>query len=100
MRIDPNYGPSAAPESQRNSGQNAPAPTPANASPALGEDQAQLSGPHSQVQALATLASQLPEVRQERVQALRQAVKSGHYQASPGQVAGALVAHLISQRAA
>lgn len=100
MRIDPNYGPSAAPESQRNSGQNPPAATTASASSALGEDQAQLSGAHSQVQALATLASQLPEVRQERVQALRQAVKSGQYEASAGQVAGALLAHLSSTRAA
>lgn len=103
MRIDLNYGSQVTPESNRS---NASSPTAAasSASPApgasLGEDQAQLSGAHPEVQTLAAQAAQLPEVREERVHALRQAVESGQYQASPGQVAGALVAHLIAARAA
>ncbi len=66
----------------------------------LGEDQAQLSGAHLQVQALAAQASQLPEVRQERVSALRQAVESGNYSPSPEQVAGALLSHMMAEPAA
>jgi flagellar biosynthesis anti-sigma factor FlgM len=100
MRIDLNHGPQAASGSNQGS---APSPTAVGSpvvSSALGEDQAQLSGAHAHVQALATQASQLPEVRQERVPALRHAVESGQYQASPDEVAGALLAHLIAQRAA
>ena len=100
MRIDANYGPSAVPESPRSNAANSAASGATAPSPAPSEDQAQLSGAHTQVQALVTLASQLPEVRQERVQALRQAVKNGQYQASPGEVAGALLNHLTAQRAA
>jgi flagellar biosynthesis anti-sigma factor FlgM len=98
MRIDLNYAPPTTSETNR-SVQNAAAGTSA-AGADLGEDQAQLSGAHVQVQALATLASQLPEVREERVQTLRQAVSNGQYQVSPDEVAGALLAHLTAQRAA
>jgi flagellar biosynthesis anti-sigma factor FlgM len=99
MRIDQNYGPHATPETnpsgtQKGAG-NSPAP-----SPALGEDQTQLSGAHAQVQALATLAAQLPEIRQEKVQALRLAVSGGQYQVRPHDLATALVAHLVTDRAA
>jgi flagellar biosynthesis anti-sigma factor FlgM len=48
------------------------------------------------VEALAAQASQLPEVRQERVQALREAVQSGRYDVNPEQVAGALLAHMTA----
>ena len=100
MRIDLNYAPPTASETNRSSVQNAAAGGSSAAGTDLGEDQAQLSGAHVQVQALATLASQLPEVRQERVQTLRQAVASGQYQVSPDEVAAALLAHLTAQRAA
>jgi len=96
MRIDLNYGPQQIPDSSRASA----ASTATGAGPAVGsaagEDQAQLSGAHVQVAALAAQASHLPEIREERVQALRQAIQSGHYQASPEKTARALVAHLIS----
>lgn len=102
MRIDSNHGPQP-PESNR-SPQNSPAAGSASASNALGsligEDQTQLSGVHVQVEALAAQASQLPEVREERVHALRQAVQSGQYQPVSEQVAGALLAHMIAASAA
>ncbi len=65
-----------------------------------GEDQTDLSGAHAQVQALVAEASQLPEVREERVQALRQAVERGGYSTSPEAVAGALVGHMLAARTA
>jgi flagellar biosynthesis anti-sigma factor FlgM len=65
----------------------------------VNEDQAQLSGTRVLVQALAAEAAQLPEVRQEnvrqeKVSALRQAVRSGDYCPDPEQVAGALFSQL------
>lgn len=94
MRIDLTHTPQATPQSDRirssSAGGNATAKTQA------AEDQAQLSGAHAQVEALAAEASQLPEVRQERVEALRLAVMGGQYQSDPQKVAGALVAHMIA----
>jgi flagellar biosynthesis anti-sigma factor FlgM len=100
MRIDLNQGPQQLNESNRNGAQNPVTSGSSSLGNALGEDQAQLSGSHVQVNALAAQASQLPEVRQERVQALRQAVQSGQYTASPEEVAGAMFADMISQFAA
>jgi flagellar biosynthesis anti-sigma factor FlgM len=60
----------------------------------MGEDQAQLSGAHLQVAALAAQAAALPEVRQERVQALRQAIQSGQYRSDAQKLAGALISHM------
>ena len=100
MRIDPNYGPQSAQESNRVSAQNSVAGGSSSANNALGEDQAQLSGAHVQVQALAAQASQLPEIREERVHALRLAVESGQYRADPETTAGAIFAHMIVGSAA
>jgi negative regulator of flagellin synthesis FlgM len=96
MRIDLNYGPQQIPEQNHTSAQNSAATASSATSGAMGEDQAQLSGAHVQVQALAAQASQLPEVRQERVQALREAIQSGHYHVSPEKVAGALLVHMVA----
>jgi anti-sigma28 factor (negative regulator of flagellin synthesis) len=52
------------------------------------------------VQALVAQALQFPEVRQEKVAALRQAVLSGSYQPTSQQVAGAVLAHLAVNAAA
>ena len=95
MRIDLHYGPQQTPEASPNRTQGPAGTASSVPSTASGEDQAQLSGAHIQVQALAAQAQQLPEVREERVQALRQAVHSGQYQADPEKIAGALVAHMV-----
>jgi flagellar biosynthesis anti-sigma factor FlgM len=100
MRIDLNQGPQSPSESNRSSAQNPATSNTASSSSVLGEDQAQLSGAHAQVHVLVAQASQFPEVRQERVQALRQAIQSGQYSASPEKVAGALFGDMISQSAA
>ena len=101
MRIDLNLAPQPLPESPRSS---TPASGQAISSSGSGtlavQDQAQLSGSHSQVLALVAQASQFPEVRAERIHVLRQAIQSGQYQASPEEVADAIFAHLIAGSAA
>jgi negative regulator of flagellin synthesis FlgM len=49
----------------------------------------------SSVSALAAQIKQMPDIRQERVAALRQAVQSGQYQVSDEQIADALHAQLL-----
>jgi len=102
MRIDFNQGAQPAIETKQTGAepQAATSAAQAGSSQALGEDQAQLSGAHAQVQALAAQAAQLPEVRQEKVSALRQAVAAGRYQADPEQVAGAMLTEMIAGPAA
>jgi flagellar biosynthesis anti-sigma factor FlgM len=109
MRIDSNQALPQLPESGRSSNPN-PASADSRASGTsvpgnvlggvLGEDQAQLSGGQVQVQALAAQALQFPEVRQEKVNSLRQSILDGRYQAGSNQVAEALFAHLLVAPAA
>lgn len=101
MRIDGNQAAQSLPESGR-SGSPSPvtgSSTNSVGSP-LGEDQAQFSGAQAQVQALAEQTLQLPEIRQEKVNALRQVVLVGTYQISPQQVAEAVFAHMLATPAA
>jgi flagellar biosynthesis anti-sigma factor FlgM len=103
MRVDLNPEAQPARESSSASSQNTAAgagTSAGNGALALGEDQAQLSGAHAQVEGLAAQAAQLPEVRQERVEPLRQAVLSGEYTVSSEQVAGAVFAHMLAAPAA
>jgi flagellar biosynthesis anti-sigma factor FlgM len=102
MRIDSNQGAQGLPESGRTS-----TPGPASgevhgaaSSGVRGEDQAQFSGGQVQVQALAAQVLQLPEVRQEKVNALRQVILDGSYQPGSSQVAEAMFAHMLVKPAA
>lgn len=100
MRIDPNQGAQAPPESGRAASQRlASAAAQAATGGAPGADQAELSGAHLQVQALTAQALQFPEVRQEKVNALRQVVEDGGYQPGAGQVANAIFDHLMTTAA-
>ena len=101
MRIDSNQIAQPLPESGR-SGKPSPANADARAaqSAPLGEDEALLSGGHAQVQALVAEVLQFPEVRQEKVNALRQVVVNGSYQPSSRQIADAIFAHLLAIPAA
>lgn len=101
MRIDLNQSAQGLPESGRTSAPNSTnqvGSTPASS--ALGEDQAQLSGMHAQVQTLVAQAAQLPDMRQEKVNALRQVVQAGSYQPTSDQIADAMVEHLLVMPAA
>jgi len=101
LRIDLNSRPQASAESEKNGAASAAsAQTRTAASGGLGEDQAQLSGIHTQVQVLAGQAAQLPEIRQEKVNALRQVVQAGNYHREPDQIADALLEQMRVQPAA
>ena len=101
MRIDSNQTAQPLPASGRNGN---PSPAAADArtsgSSAPGDDQAQFSDGHAQVQALVAEALQFPETRQEKVDALRQVVSSDSYQPSSQQVADAVFTHMLVQPAA
>jgi flagellar biosynthesis anti-sigma factor FlgM len=107
MRIDSNQDAQAAANSERVSN---PAPASANSasasaasalgSSALGEDQAQLSGFHLEVQGLIAQLSGLPETSPQKVSALREAVVTGSYRPSPEAVAGALFSNMAVKLAA
>jgi flagellar biosynthesis anti-sigma factor FlgM len=102
MRIDSHSEAQPLPEKQATGGAaSTRSQTTASAgSSPLGEDQAQLSGVHVQVQALVAQVLQLPESNAEKVQALRQAVASGQYKPSADQLAGALLTNLATAKIA
>jgi flagellar biosynthesis anti-sigma factor FlgM len=110
MRIDLNHGAAPAPGPDRASAQTS---GPGNTSSVeslpggpLGEDlagldqtsldQASLSAAHAQVATLAAEASQLPEIREARVQSLRQAIQGGQYGPAPETVAGGILDHMMA----
>jgi flagellar biosynthesis anti-sigma factor FlgM len=96
MRIDLRYGPQSTPDLENKVQDGTTASGTAPSKVQQGEDLAQLSGAHVQVQALASQASQLPEVRDERVQSLRQSVLSGEYRPDPEKVGAALLSYMTS----
>ena len=113
MRINSDQGAQQLPDSGRTGIQNgvhnsnqssesspAAAGTGSNSVGDMGQDHAQLSGGHMLVQTLAAQTAQLPDVREERVSALRQAIQSGSYHPSPADVAGAMFSQLTVERAA
>jgi flagellar biosynthesis anti-sigma factor FlgM len=100
MRINPDHGAQLAESSRSNTPNSAAANAPASNANPLGQDHAQLSSTGAQVAALKAQVWQLPEVRQERVQALRQAVQSGNYALNPQAVAGSILDHIALQPAA
>ena len=98
MRINFHSGPQPAAELEINRGQNAATGGRLAHSSAAGADLAQLSATHVQVQALAAQAGQLPEIRAEKVQSLREALAKGEYRVQPEKLAGALISHMLMQR--
>jgi flagellar biosynthesis anti-sigma factor FlgM len=99
MRIDLNTGIGQAADAQQpaSGARNTPAVSSADA---RGTDTAQLSTDQARVQALAAQVNALPEIRQEKVAALGQAVRDGSYQVSPEQTADALISEMLSHSAA
>ncbi len=101
MRIDGNSGSQPLPQASPSANQAATSVTAQTSKPetvgsgVLGEDQADLSGSHAEVQALAAQALQFPEIRQTKVSALRQVVENGSYQPSSSQIADAMLAHML-----
>jgi negative regulator of flagellin synthesis FlgM len=56
-----------------------------------GEDRTTLAFDHANISALVSQAMSSPELRQDKVDALRQAVSSGEYKVDPGKVADAML---------
>jgi anti-sigma28 factor (negative regulator of flagellin synthesis) len=63
-------------------------------------DVADLSTDYVRVQALATAVSQLPEIRQDKVAALAEKVRSGNYAVTSEQTAEALLSDMTGRAAA
>ena len=55
------------------------------------EDTATLSTDSVSISSLTTQAMQTPEIRQDKVDALRQAISSGNYKLDPAQIAGSIL---------
>lgn len=96
MRIDAAL---PLPENQQtskvaNSGSSSPQNRSAPAS--SGQDQAVLSVDSGTIQKLKASISQVPEVRQDRVNALRNAISSGSYQISDQQLGNAIGAEQMA----
>ena len=94
MRIDLN--PSAMPALGR-SGEAAAGTKPLDTTHLVApdaEDVAHLSSGSDAVQRLKTQLAALPDVRQQRVDALRQAISDGSYKISPQGIATAMLAEL------
>ena len=98
MRINPYFEPQQTPATGRDKQTSAANTSSARLEPEA--DQAQLSGAHIQVQALAAQASQLPEVREAKVSALRDAVQSGRYRPDPANTAKGLMSEMFLSRTA
>jgi flagellar biosynthesis anti-sigma factor FlgM len=100
MRIDLNAIPEA-PDSDPSSKSGGPGAS-ANAGSAslTGADTAQLSQDAGKVQELASQVNQLPEIRQDKVAALQQAIKEGSYTVTAGQSAEALMSAIEIRSAA
>ena len=82
---------SASNSAATNAGGAAGAP----AQTSLGNDSAELSMDHARVAALAAQVSNLPEIRQEKVNALSNALQSGEYNVSPEQTAAAMLSEFL-----
>ncbi|MGA8151778.1 MAG: flagellar biosynthesis anti-sigma factor FlgM [Terriglobales bacterium] len=67
---------------------------------ALAPDTSNLSSSGANVLALATVANQLPEIRQEKVAALAQQVRGGAYSPQAERSAEALMSHMLLASAA
>ena len=67
--------------------------------PAAGRDRIDLSPVAASVQRLVEEARQLPEVRADKVAALREKIARGEYQVDPQQVAERMLYRLLADRA-
>jgi flagellar biosynthesis anti-sigma factor FlgM len=96
MGIEMDRGGQSVSESNQSGATNAQGSGGVLTTGALTEERAPLSESDSQVPELALMVSRLPEVRQERVFALWEAVQSGRYDVSAEQIAGAVLMHIAT----
>jgi len=61
----------------------------------LSQDETDLSTDLQKVQELKTQLEKMPEVRQEKVQELQNAISNGTYEADSGKIADAMITDLV-----
>ena len=89
MRIDP-YNSASSQVSSQSGSQQVSANTPSTAS-VNSEDRATLSSDSTSVSSLVSQALSYPEVRQDKVDSLRQAINNGQYELDPSKIAGSML---------
>jgi flagellar biosynthesis anti-sigma factor FlgM len=90
MRIDLSNS-AASQISSETKSQHVGAGTVSNPSGAGGDDRATLSSDSTSVSSLVSTAMSLPDIRQDKVASLRQAVTSGTYQLDPKKIAASML---------
>ena len=98
MRIDLNHRLAEIGESAEQA--NPRAAAGASGKTALADDRAELSADQARVQSLAREVNRLPDVRQQKVEALSLAVRQGSYEVSPEQTADAMLLEMQERPAA
>ena len=101
MRIDPNQflgnvQPDNVDQTKNRTTQQSDAAAASANSPLGVEDTVQLSGTLGQMQQLKAQLAQTPDVRSDRVAALRQQVQQGTYKPTNEQIANAMISELGS----
>jgi negative regulator of flagellin synthesis FlgM len=100
MRIDQNTAiPATTDAGQAKAASRLPSKSVGNTE-GLAGDQAELSAVQARIQTLVAQVNRLPEVRQEKVAALGQAVREGRYQVSAEQTAEAIISQAPVRSAA
>jgi len=100
MRIDLNAIPQA-PDPDQSAKSGGPGASVSSGSASLGgADTAKLSQDAGKVEELASQVNQLPEIRQDKVAALQQAIKERSYSVTAGQSAEALMSAIEIRSAA
>jgi len=89
LPLPENLQPNKVQGSGSSTNQNRPGPVKAN------QDKAQLSVDSKTVEHLKAVLSQVPEVRQDRVEALRQAVGNGSHHVTDQQLTDAIHSELV-----
>ena len=72
-------------------GQTATAVSSSTGDPEISEDKATLSSDTASLKALTAKALESREVRQDKIEALRQAIKNGEYKIEPDKIAEAMI---------
>lgn len=91
MRIDPNLGIPEGQQPERVQNSTSQAAKPLQISSASASDQASLSPDATQLSNLSLALVSAPDVRQERVSAVSQALQNGSYSVSNQQIAGSML---------
>jgi len=90
MRIDL-YNSAASELSSGQASQKVSAENAAKSGQPQGEDRTTLTSDAASVGSLVSTALSSPEVRQDKVDSLRQAVNSGQYDLNPGKIAASII---------